>query len=146
MKNVFIIYLAGLTGVFKAVSLGVVLQASPAVIALMTVLGSLTAATLLYLLGGWLRNILENRMSEKRLVRKKEKTKKIHSKYGIIGLGILGTLALGLHITLIIGLVIVPSKRKLMLWTAVGIVVWTSVFTAAAAGGKELFTRMPFFG
>ena len=43
------------------------------------------------------------------------------------------------------GLLIVQVKRKLLLWAVVGIVIWTTVLTAAAASGFELLERIPFF-
>jgi len=145
MNKLIIIYFAGMTGISKAVPVGLMLQASPLIVAFMTALGALTAATVLYLFGEWMRQVIGSRMNSKRLRRKREKTNKILSKYGIIGLGILGTIFLGIHVTIIMGLLIVQVKRKLLIWTVVGIVIWTSVLTAAAASGFELLERIPFF-
>jgi membrane protein YqaA with SNARE-associated domain len=137
--KIFIIYLAGLTGIFKAIPVGMVLQASPVWIALMTALGGLTAAVILYLFGEWVRNILEKRMSEKRLEKKKERTRRYLSKYGIMGLGVFGTLLLGFHITIILGLLVVKTQKMLLLWTIVGIMLWSSLGTIAVASGIDLF-------
>jgi membrane protein YqaA with SNARE-associated domain len=145
LHKIFIIYLAGLTGIFKAIPVGMVLQASPVWIALMTALGGLTAAVILYVFGEWVRALFEKRMSEKRLEKKKEKTRRYLSKYGIVGLGIFGTLLLGFHITIILGLLVVKTKKVLLIWTTVGIMIWSLVGTAAVASGFEFITRMPFF-
>jgi membrane protein YqaA with SNARE-associated domain len=145
VQKILLIYLAGLTGIFKAIPVGMVLHASPAWIALMTALGGLTAAVILYLLGEWVRGILERRMSKKRLDKKKEKTRRYLSKYGIMGLGIFGTLLLGFHITIILGLLVVKTKKLLLIWTTVGIMLWSSLGTVAVASGFELVTRLPFF-
>jgi membrane protein DedA with SNARE-associated domain len=145
VNKLIIIYLAGMTGISKAVPVGIMLQASPLLVAFMTALGALTAATALYLLGGWIRQVIESRMNGKRLRRKRERTNELLTKYGIIGLGILGTILLGIHVTIIMGLLIVQAKRKLLIWTVVGIVIWTSVLTAATASGFELLERVSFF-
>ena len=144
--KLLIIYLACITGIFKAVPVGIMLRASPVLVALMTALGGVTAVVILYLLGEWVQQILERRMSERRLEKKKQRTRKLISKYGIIGLGIFGTLLVGIHVTIILGLLVVKTKKELLIWTSVGILLWSSVVTAAAASGIELFTKFSFFG
>ena len=141
--KLFIIYLAGLTGIFKAIPVGILLQAPPVWVALMTALGGLTAAAILYIIGEWVRQILEKRMSERRLERKKRNTHRLLSKYGVMGLGIFGTLLLGLHMTIILGLFFVKAKKKLLMWTLAGILLWSSVVTVAA-DSFDLFERFPF--
>ena len=141
--KLFIIYLAGLAGIFKAIPVGILLQAPPVWVASMTALGGLTAAAILYVIGEWVRRMLEKRMSERRLERKKKNTHRLLSKYGIIGLGIFGTLLLGLHMTIILGLFFVKAKRRLLLWTIAGILLWSSVVTVTA-DSFELFERFPF--
>ena len=81
-----------MTGISKAVPVGMMLRASPLLVAFMTALGALTAATVLYLFGGWVRQVIGSRMNGRWLRRKKERTNGILSKYGIIWLGILGTI------------------------------------------------------
>ena len=145
MKELLLIYLAGMTGIFKAIPVGMMLKASPVWVAIMTALGGLTAAVILFYFGGWVRHTLKKRKSGKGFEKREERTKRLYSKYGIIGLGIFGTLLLGLHITIILGLIVVKAKRKLLIWTTVGILLWSSVITVAAASGLELFERIPLF-
>ena len=59
MKDLLIIYLAGMTGIFKAIPVGIMLQASPVWIALMTAFGGLTAAAVLYHFGGWVQQMMK---------------------------------------------------------------------------------------
>jgi len=145
MKDLFIIYLAGMTGIFKAIPVGIMLQAQPFMIALMTALGGLTAAAVLYQFGGWMKQMLNKKKVGKRLDKREERTRRLYSKYGIIGLGIFGTLLLGLHITIILGLIVVKAKKKLLVWTTMGILLWSSVITIAAANGLELFEKILIF-
>ena len=143
MKDLLIIYLAGMTGIFKAIPVGIMLQASPVWIALMTAFGGLTAAAVLYHFGGWMQQMMKKKAIG--LEKREERTRRMYSKYGIIGLGIFGTLLLGLHITIILGLIVVKAKKKLLVWTTVGILLWSSVITAAAASGFELFEKIIIF-
>jgi membrane protein YqaA with SNARE-associated domain len=145
MKDLLIIYLAGMTGIFKAIPLGIMLQASPVWIALMTAFGGLTAAAILYRFGGWMQQMMKKKSNRTGLDKREERTRRLYSKYGIIGLGIFGTLLLGLHITIILGLIVVKAKKKLLVWTTVGILLWSSVITAAAASGLELFEKILIF-
>ena len=110
----------------------------------MTSLGGLTAVTVLYHFGEWVRKMLTKQGGGKGLEKREERTRRMYSKYGIIGLGIFGTLFFGIHVTIILGLIVVKAKRKLLIWTTVGILLWSSVITAAAASGLELFERIPF--
>jgi membrane protein YqaA with SNARE-associated domain len=145
MKDLLLIYLAGMTGIFKAIPVGIMLQAQPIWIALMTALGGLTAAAVLYHFSGWVRQMLNKKRTVKKLEKREKRTRRMYSKYGIIGLGIFGTLFLGLHITIILGLLVVKAKKKLLVWTTVGILLWSSVITAAAASGLELFEKIIIF-
>ena len=140
MKELLLIYLAGMTGIFKAIPVGMMLKASPVWVAIMTALGGLTAAVILFYFGGWVRHTLKKRKSGKGFEKREERTKRLYSKYGIFG-----TLLLGLHITIILGLIVVKAKRKLLIWTTVGILLWSSVITVAAASGLELFERIQLF-
>ena len=63
-------------------------------------------------------------------------------KYGIIGMGIFGTLLLGPNMTMAMGLVIVTKEKSLLLWTAAGIIIWTVVLTMIGTYSIELFENL----
>jgi hypothetical protein len=77
--------------------------------------------------------------------KKQRRGKKMLDKYGVAGLGIFGTILLGPPITMVIGVFLSRSKRKVLFWAMLGIVFWSSVLTAAAAYSLELFTRLTVF-
>jgi len=145
MYNLLIIYLIGMLGIQKAIPVGIILNIPPQSICLMTVLGASTVVIVIYMLGSKVRELVLKRMNRNRLYKKKMKTNKLVSKFGVIGLGLLGTLIIGAHITTLIGLMVVNEKTKLFVWIIIGILFWTTILTAAAALSFELFKRFVFF-
>jgi len=69
--------------------------------------------------------------------RKEARASKLLEKYGVFGLGFIGTLLMGPQMTIVLGLLIVKSHKKLLYWTLVGIIVW-SLGTIGAAGGAGI--------
>jgi membrane protein YqaA with SNARE-associated domain len=138
MRDMVIIYFAGLTGIWKAIPIGMMLHASPLIVGFMTLTGSCTTTMILYLFGGWVRNFVERRSGSERMKKKQMKAERLMMKYGIIGLGLIGTLAMGPSATIITGLLLTRARKKLLMWTIIGILLWTTVLTTAAATGMEV--------
>jgi membrane protein YqaA with SNARE-associated domain len=142
MHDLIVIYLAGLTGIWKAIPVGMMLNTSPLSVGLMTLSGSCTTTTALYLFGGWVKRIVEKRSGRKRMQKKRMRAKRLMAKYGIIGLGLIGTIAIGPSATIITGLLLTGSGKRMLMWTIAGILLWTTVLTSFAAAGLELFGRI----
>jgi hypothetical protein len=66
------VYLAGITGLYKGVPVGVALNAHPVITAGFTALGSITTVFIIYFSGSSLRNWLFKKMGEERLEKKKK--------------------------------------------------------------------------
>jgi hypothetical protein len=66
----------------------------------------------------------------------------LFEKYGIPGMGILGTLLLGPNMTMAMGMIIVKKEKALLLWTGLGIIVWTVVLTLIGTYSVELFQEL----
>lgn len=127
----------GLFGIWKAVPVGFTLGIHPLAVYLATAAGAVLAVLIIYFFDEGIRKyILGNRVNkrEKRLNR----GKKILEKYGAPGLGFFGCLLMGPNMTLVVGLLIVTSRKVLLLWTIIGILVWTAVLVALAATGINL--------
>jgi predicted PurR-regulated permease PerM len=84
MHDLVVIYLSGMTGIWKAIPIGIVLKTPPLSIYLMTVLGASTAVVLIYLFDGWVRQFVQRKMKRDKLMRKKIKMDKLVSKFGVI--------------------------------------------------------------
>jgi membrane protein YqaA with SNARE-associated domain len=145
MHDLVVIYLSGMTGIWKAIPIGIVLKTPPLSIYLMTVLGASTAVVLIYLFDGWVRQFVQRKMKRDKLMRKKIKMDKLVSKFGVIGIGLLGTLSMGPNITILMGLMVVNEKIKLLVWIIIGILLWSTILTSAAARSSELFEQIAFF-
>ena len=63
-------------------------------------------------------------------------------KYGVFGLGFLGTLVMGPQMTIILGLIIVKSHQKLLYWTLAGIFFWSLILTFLGLGGIDLVKKI----
>jgi len=64
---------------------------------------------------------------------------RLWNKYGIIGLGFLGTMTVGAPISLAVGVGLNAPLKKLITWCCVGVLVRCAVFTAIGHFGLKLF-------
>lgn len=128
----------GLLGIWKAVPLGFAIGIAPFKIFFATISGALTSALIIYFFGDWVRKVLKNRFNRKPSKRN-SRANQLLQKYGTMGLGFLGTLIIGPNATLLVGLLLVESAKKLLLWTVIGIICWSFVLTWLTAGGIEIF-------
>jgi len=145
MHNLVIIYLTGMLGIWKAIPVGIILNASPLSICLMTILGASTTVVVIYLFGGWVRQFVLSKLNKNKLNKTKKKTNKLLARYGVIGLGLFGTMTMGPNMAILLGLIVVKARIILLAWIIIGILVWTAILTTAAALSFELFERIVFF-
>jgi membrane protein DedA with SNARE-associated domain len=142
LYNSWIIFLTGLLGVWKAIPVGLALGCNAFTIILMTGTGALLAIVIIYLLGSRVKKWILKRLDKGKSEKKKGKLNSLLEKYGIPGMGILGTLLLGPNMTMAMGMIIVKKEKALLLWTAVGIVIWTVVLTFIGTYSVELFQEL----
>jgi len=136
------IYLAGLFGIWKAVPVGFVTGANPAMIWLMTTLGATSAVIILYFFGNRIREYLSRKL---KINKKQTRAGRLLDKYGAAGLGFFGCLLMGPNLTILTGLVIVNSPKKLLFWTVAGIVIWSLVLTLLGVFSIDLFMEITSF-
>jgi hypothetical protein len=60
---------------------------------------------------------------------------RVWQRYGVIGLGLLAPLLTGAPLGIALGLTLGASSGRLLFWTSVGIVLWSTALTLAAALG-----------
>ena len=61
------------------------------------------------------------------------------NKYGIIGLGFLGTMAVGAPISIAVGVGLNANIKKLVTWCCIGVITRCIVFTVVGYYGLQLF-------
>lgn len=137
-----LIFLMGMLGIWKAIPLGLLLKAHPVSIFLLTALGASAAVLILFFFGNKIRDYVLIKREQKHKSNKKNPASKLFQKYGAAGLGLLGCLLIGPNMTIILGMVVVKSQKKLLYWTLAGIVVWSMVLTILAVISIDLFNKL----
>ena len=132
----------GMLGIWKAVPLGLLLKAHPVFIFLMTSLGAVAGVLILFFFGGKIRNFVLRRRRNKHKNAKENRAALLFEKFGAAGLGFLGCLIMGPNMTIILGMVVVRSQKKLLYATLAGVVVWSLVLTIIAVLSIELFVKL----
>ena len=145
MEKFLVVYLVGFTGIWKAIPVGFILRTPPFWIGALTVLGASTAVTLLYGFGKRVKVWVIGRIKSGHMTKKRNRAKRLSDHYGAIGFGLFGTLILGPIFTIITGLIITQGGRKLLVWTLIGILVWTPALTTVATVSLDLFFRLTPF-
>lgn len=137
-----LIFLMGMLGIWKAIPLGLLLKAHPVFIFLMTILGASLSVLILFFFGNKIRAYILQKRAKKENHNKENRVAKLFGKYGAAGLGFLGCLLMGPNMTIILGMVVVKSQKKLLYWTLAGIVVWSFVLTTIAVISIDLFNKI----
>ncbi len=119
------VYLAGATGIYKGIPVGIAFGLKPLVTASIVALGAISSALLVYFSGEPFRKWLLKRYGSKTFEHKKAKFAKWMDKYGVPGLGLMVTGLLGHFIALIIGMALLDDTRKFLLYLLTGIVLWS---------------------
>ena len=145
MKAFFVhalsIYLAGITGLYKGVPLGFALQASPYLTAICTALGSITTVLIIHFSGGAFKQWIWKKYGTKKLDEKKGKFTAIMDRYGVIGLGLVGTGIIGPIVTIILGMILVSDVKRLLVYLIIGVIIWSSVLTLIGVVSLELIQQ-----
>lgn len=123
------VYLAGATGIWKGIPLGIAFNLPPWLNASLVALGATTAVLVLYSAGTKFRNWLLKKFSSKSMEHKKEKFKRWMDRYGVMGLGLMVTGLLGHLIALLLGMILVQNTRKFLLYLIAGILIWSFILS-----------------
>jgi membrane protein YqaA with SNARE-associated domain len=146
MYKLVVIYLLALTGIIKAVPMGFVLQAPPIMIGVMTLLGGFTSVIFLFFFGYRFKKIILRGMGRRGLEKKRKRGTELLEKYGVAGLGLFGPILIGSSVTIILGILVSDERRRVLLWSLIGITLWTTVLSFTAAVGLEFAGRFNLFG
>ena len=136
------IYLVGITGIWKAIPVGIALKSHPVEIASFTALGSITTVYILYYFGESVKRWVARKWSKEKLEKNKGRFTKIMDKYGIIGIGIICPGPFGPITSIIVGLLVVKQTSRLMPYLVIGIIFWSFVLTWFAVSGFRLVQNL----
>jgi hypothetical protein len=102
----------------------------------MTAAGALAGVCVVVVAGDRLRTWLLRRFGH-RDAGEGGRTRRIWERYGVVGWGLLATLLLGAPLAAGLGVGLGASRRGLLVWLGVGVVLWTTVLTVVAALGSD---------
>lgn len=136
-----ILIVAGLATfeIYAAIPAGFAFGLSPWLIFFASVTGGLTGVFVTAFLGDKIRVFFSR---YKKPVKKEKKTTtlahRISAKYGIIGLGFLGTITVGAPISIVVGVGLDVPLKKLLVWCCLGVITRCTVFVLAGHYGLKL--------
>ena len=131
----FGLFLAGMTGIVKAVPVGVALKMSVIEIGTYISLGSIATVFILYFSGEPLKKWISGRWSKEKMEKKKGRFSTLLERYGVIGVGLLTPGTLGPITSIVIGLILLKDTKKLMPWLVAGIILWSFLLAWLADAG-----------
>ena len=125
--------------VYAAIPAGFAFHLSAIVIFLASTIGGLLGVFAAAYLGG----LLQRMLGKYRKGKKEEKPKskfvlKIWDKYGVIGLGVIGTMTVGGPISMGVGVGFNVPVIKLVFWCCIGVVARCAIFTILGELGMKL--------
>ncbi len=136
-----ILTVAGLASfeIYAAIPAGFAFGLSPFIILMATIAGGLTGVFVALFLGNKIRAFFTKKQPAKEVKPKTGLGYRIWDKYGIIGLGFLGTMTIGAPASIAIGLGFNASAQKLLTWCCIGVVTRCLLFTTIGYFGAQLF-------
>ena len=137
-----IITVAGLATfeIYAAIPAGFAFGLSPWVIFFASITGGLVGVFVAAFLGDKIRAFFHRNKPNKVSVEQKHpKILRLWNKYGVIGLGYLGTISVGAPISLAMGIGLNANINKLLTWCCLGVITRCIVFTLVGHYGLQLF-------
>ena len=125
--------------IYAAIPAGFAFGLSPITIFLSTIAGGLAGVFVAAFLGNKIRQFFSKKREVKEAKPKTGIGYRIWNKYGIIGLGFLGTMTIGAPASIAIGIGFNASVQKLLTWCCIGVVVRCLLFTTIGYYGAQLF-------
>lgn len=135
------VFLVSIIELWLGIPLGLILELNPVLIAISAAAGSISSAFLFAILGEGVRNwFLKWRYKEKSP--KEGKVYYLWRRYGTAGLGLLSPLLFGAPLGAALGIGLGAPRDRLLLWMTIGIVIWSSLLTAAGFFGLMNFESL----
>ncbi len=125
--------------VYAAIPAGFAFGLHPGAIFTASTLGGLIGVFVAAFLGDKIRAFFHRNRPVKEEKPKTGLVYRIWNKYGIIGLGFLGTMTVGAPISLAVGVGFNAPLKKLITWCCVGVLVRCAIFTSIGHYGLQLF-------
>src|SRR3954463_13741038 len=110
--------------IYAAIPAGFAFGLSPWVIFFASITGGLLGTFIAAFLGDKIRALFrKNRPAKEGAEKKHPMMLRLWNKYGIIGLGFLGTMSVGAPISLAVGIGLNANIKKLVTWCCIGVII-----------------------
>ncbi len=136
-----IITVAGLASfeIYAAIPAGFAFGLSPWIIFAASLIGGVAGVFVAAFLGDRIRKFFHRNKPAKEPKPAKGFIYRIWNKYGIIGLGLLGTITVGAPVSLAVGIGFKAPLQKLITWCCIGVLIRCVSFTLIGYYGLQLF-------
>jgi membrane protein YqaA with SNARE-associated domain len=127
--------------IYAAIPAGFMFKLSPWVIFFASLIGGIIGVFIAAFLGEKIEKLLARFRKPKVevVIKKPNLAHKIWEKYGVVGLGILGTFMVGAPVSIAVGVGFNVSMHKLALWCCIGVLARCIIFTLVGHFGMKLF-------
>lgn len=123
--------------IYAAIPAGFAMGLNPWVIFFASLAGGLAGVFIAVFLGDKIEAFLSKYRKPKKEKPKTGMVYKIWEKYGIIGLGLLGTFTVGAPISIAVGVGFNAPLHKMIIWCCLGVLARAAIFTSLGHFGKE---------
>lgn len=125
--------------IYAAIPAGFAFGLSPWTIFFASLTGGILGVFVAAFLGDKIRAMFHKNKPTKEIAQKKHPmVLRLWNKYGIIGLGFLGTVSVGAPISIAVGVGLNADIKKLVIWCCIGVITRCIVFTLVGYYGLQL--------
>ncbi len=125
--------------IYAAIPAGFAFKLPSWIILVASIAGGLAGAFVAAFLGGYIEKWMARFRKPKPPKPKTGLVYRIWEKYGLIGLGVFGTMTVGAPVSIAVGVGFNAELHKLLLWCCVGVVLRCVIFTAIGHFGVKMF-------
>jgi membrane protein YqaA with SNARE-associated domain len=125
--------------IYAAIPSGFLMGLSPWTIFFASVVGGLLGVFVTAFLGDRIRKFFSKNKPAKKEVKQHPVLHRIWNKYGIVGLGFIGTMSVGAPICIALGVALNANLAKLLTWCCIGVITRCIIFTLIGYYGLKLF-------
>jgi membrane protein YqaA with SNARE-associated domain len=125
--------------IYAAIPAGYAMGLSPWAILLASTIGGIAGAFIATFLGDKIKALIYKNKKNKTEKPKTGLAYRIWEKYGLIGLGVIGTFTVGAPVSIAVGTGFNANLHKLLFWCCIGVIARCVVFTYIGYHGAKLF-------
>ena len=127
--------------IYAAIPAGFAFGLSPWIIFLAALTGGIVGVFVAAFLGEKIEKLISQfrKPTKKTTEKKPNMAHRLWEKYGIVGLGILGTFTVGAPVSIAVGVGFNVNMHKLAVWCCIGVLARCIVFTVIGYYGAQLF-------